>query len=465
MYFISRNLLEKLKLKRSDLEHLTESGKIQKIRSQWIHLCSHAQDATDILEFTYYYHELIRQPYDRPNLNAYFESVDVHIPHTMFSLLQRDQIKQSYDTLLERFSALTTEEEKTEFAQRNANFINLAQSLKNSQAAFDYFFGHHLFLKSKEAWYGQFIHQWRIQTIQLFGIEGLDDFQYRHALATGELKTILAIEKLCSPIKIIVFLINSILLLMSTALNAFLNLHSALRLLLLFIPLHPIIVLTLQFLRLSPILMILGNPITHMVRPLCLYTQWSPNIIALLLMISGTTLGYAAVYTSLIANLLLVLPFIILGIAAHNIYQISLVLYKDEPEARSVFLISVLFFFLLIGGIRTYSNSTTPSDRVSSEASIRSAQQWQLALGAHAIITLLMFQSNTINSIDFYPLPNPHESFPQDTMSIAKNYCNTTHISYCFFKTPKDELALNTAPIEHSTRNTETIAPQSLAPR
>ncbi|WP_218814514.1 hypothetical protein [Rickettsiella endosymbiont of Dermanyssus gallinae] len=136
--------------------------------------------------------------------------VPIKFPDTAFDLFLEESIINTYQDLLCTFSQLPVHE-KQPFAQRYKQFINLAQTLEKKQTD--------LMEKRQTTYQEQLFDEsfsqccqrdWRKLIIILFGEEYLDDFQYRHAIATGEIRSVLTWRKLFSPIKVILVLVHSI---------------------------------------------------------------------------------------------------------------------------------------------------------------------------------------------------------------------------------------------------------------
>lgn len=450
MYY-SIYYLEKLDLKPSDLDRLSEDEMTQKIRLQWMGLCLQAKDQYQASEHTRYYHDLISDYSSAHPINSYFERQTLTLSYTTFDLTQREQIKKSYQDLLVEFSQLTTVEEKQNFARQNANFINLAQSLELSQRGFNEFLGQYLYLQQKKTLQLRIIQQWRLQMIRLFGIEGLNDFQYRHALATGELRAILATDKLRSPLKLLVGGINSIILVITTTFDFILSYHPYLRIGFFFLLRHPLAILMVQLPRLAKMLEMLACPTNQIIRPVCAYTHWSPQSITLLLSATALAVLYAALYTSLLANLLALLPYIAMGFIAYFLYSMGkqcLAVFKKSFEEGMIFTGTIIALFtvqayvgLMLNSGQTLNTAQPPSI----------AKQWLKMLSLFSLITLLTNGSqNMAISTDMLPLPFPNEPIPETIRDIVHTRCDKANLSHRFFNTPKDAPAIPRGQLEES---------------
>lgn len=149
-------------------------------------------------------------------IEEYFVSKPLDFSNTDFDLLLTEEIHLTFEALKRQFNQLETEEDKRQFAGYYADFFNLAQAIDNnrerlSQVRDSYF------LKLQDKTLKDNLRENYLElVICLFGEEYLDDFQYREALATGNLYPILATRKLLSPVKWLAGLACSILLFITT---------------------------------------------------------------------------------------------------------------------------------------------------------------------------------------------------------------------------------------------------------
>ncbi|MBP6917691.1 MAG: hypothetical protein KBB94_02100 [Legionellaceae bacterium] len=450
MYY-SSNDLEQLKLKPSDLEGLSEEEKIQKIRSQWMTLCIQAKDESEAHTYTHYYHLLISNYGSSHPINNYLEQQTVTVNHTTHDFAQREQIKKAYQDLLAEFSKLSTELEKQNFARLHANFLNLAQALEITQNSFDDFFAQYLYLQQKKTLQARIIELWRLQMIRIFGIEGLDDFQYRHALATGELRSILAKDKLFSPIKLLVALINSLILILTTSFDFILSYHPSLRIGFFFLLRHPLAILMVQLPKIAQILEMLACPTNQIIRPLCTYSRWSPQSISLLL--SATTLAvlYGAFFTTMLAKLTALLPYIAWAFFAYYIYTIGkqcLAVFQQSFEAGLITTYVIIMMFIIQAYIGQALNSGQTLNSVQAPSV---ARQWLRMFSLFSLVTLLTKgpQNMTI-SLDMLPLPSPNQPIPETIRDTMHSRC-TAHLSHRFFNTPKEAPAIPRGQIEENS--------------
>jgi hypothetical protein len=155
------------------------------------------------------YKNLISSAKKNREIDAYFTKQMVTIPETGFDLLMQEGVLTAARDLLKKFESLP-EIQKRPFAEGYAGFLSLADALEQKQPEL-----HQLRLDSlreqlRESFSTLLVREWRLLIIQLFAEEYLDDFQYRHALAFGDLWPILASRKLLSPIKGLAAIIGSL---------------------------------------------------------------------------------------------------------------------------------------------------------------------------------------------------------------------------------------------------------------
>ena len=288
--------------------------------------------------------------------------------------------------------------------------------------------------------------------IRLFGIEGLDDFQYRHALATGELRSILAKDKLFSPIKLLVAVINSLILVITTSFDFILSYHPHFRIGFFFLLNHPLAILMVQLPKIAQILEMLACPTNQIIRPLCAYSGWSPQSITLLLSAATLAVLYGAICTTMLAKLTAVLPFITLAFFAYFIYAISkqcLAFFKQSFETG---LISTAVFIMMFT-IQAYIGKALNSGQTLNSGQAPSvAQQWLEMFGLFSLVILSTQGPHTMTvSLDMLPLPSPNEPIPEMIRNTVQSRCNIATLSHRFFNTPKDAPAI-TIPRENFER-------------
>ena len=217
----SNDDLRILKLSPSDLDNLSLEEQNQKLRKQWYKLSlQYHPDRRPGYETLF--HE-ITEAYDRLTASApsqyqhdiqqYFTAQDVNIPDFAFDFAQQEGIALTYEALLNQFSSLPSEQAKQKFVQYYRLFLNLAISLEKQQDTLNRQRVEHLYAQTQETFSQRFIREWRLLVLRIFAEEYLNDFLYRHALGTGEIWPILATRKLFNPLKCLIFIVNSLLLL------------------------------------------------------------------------------------------------------------------------------------------------------------------------------------------------------------------------------------------------------------
>ncbi|MCX7119473.1 MAG: DnaJ domain-containing protein [Legionellales bacterium] len=215
----SAEALRTLGLSPCDLENLTEEQQKMKIRKQWSNLClryhpdknpGHVAEFDDVMT-AYKTLTKVEENYQH-EIEDFLTPEVINIPYHAFDLTQQEGILTSYDHLLLDFSRLRTPSAKKAFATHYAPFLSLGRSLGTQQDVINQKRVDSLLRQMQETLAQRLKREWRILILRLFAEEFLDDFQYRQALATGNLYPILATAKLLSPIKLLVAVINSLIL-------------------------------------------------------------------------------------------------------------------------------------------------------------------------------------------------------------------------------------------------------------
>ncbi len=225
--------LQILNLTFSDISTLSKEQQRKKIRIAWARLCmQHHPDkggnADTFNEINAAYNlvnielKLVNDEYRR-DIEQYFIHQEITIPNTAFDLLLQENIEAAYEELSNNFLELTTEKDKNAFGKHYASFLNLAQSLHKVRDEYNKERVNYLYAQEHEALKQLLTREWRELIIRLFAEEYLDDFQYRHALASGDLWPILATRKLVSPVKCIAAILASISLFISLPIQYFLK--------------------------------------------------------------------------------------------------------------------------------------------------------------------------------------------------------------------------------------------------
>lgn len=443
--YLSSYYLEELQLKLADVQHLPENEQKQKIRLQWMHLCLNTDLEQDIDKYNRAYHQLI-SPYDFPssNIGKYCAtSMQLLMPDSFcyFNLQQREEIEKSYQLLLIEFEKLATEPEKLAFVQQHRDFINLAKSLRSQRKEFEKFGGGYLYVIRKKFTLSVHItYQWRLLMIRLFGIEGLDDFQYRHALSTGNLNPILARDKLFSPIKLLVALVNSIITIITVTLNYILNTHFLIKLAFSFLLFHPVAIILVQLSRIAKILEMLACAKNQIIRPLSIYTQCSEQVITATLGAITLITAHACIYTSLLTSLIFLLPYIQLLLLARVLFSLAKLTVPHFQQSFAdglVFSIVFALTFAAITGIKMYIANSLNIGTLSSNTQFKS---WMRMMSLFSLTTVLL--PNQQSCEDVQMLPHAHHLAPDAIQATVRTRCNKANLSHRFFNTPKEADAI-----------------------
>lgn len=319
--FFSADKLQQLNLLPSDLgQRSSDDDKIKFIRLTWLSLCQQAKSLDEVTKCTNAYQDLVPDNFvSEHEISNYYTATTTNIPHWCLNIIQRDQIIQSYENLLVTFSQLETENEKQDFGALHADFLNLVHAINRDHSEFERYLAGFLFAINQNL-RARILIQWRLFIIRLFGKEGRDDFQYSYALVTGSLWPILAKEKLISPIKLFVAIINTPIIIISNIINYLLQLHWGIGLGFSLLSFNPITILIIQLSYIAQILEKLACPYNQIIQPLSTYTQWSAQTTSALVGISGFALSYGALYTPLLASLAALFPYIQLLMLGYIVY-------------------------------------------------------------------------------------------------------------------------------------------------
>lgn len=441
MYF-SSYYLEKLELKNTDLVNLSDKEQIQKICLQWMSLSSYAQNETEVETYTRAYHGLI-SPYDNTStdIHNYYPLSHVEVHHAAFSFSQREQIELSYQALLVEFSNLETEVDKQTFATLHREFICLANALRVTRKDFEGFFAFYLqalYGKRLESLSGRIIYQWRLSMIRLFGIEGLDDFQYRNALATGQLMPILEKSKLYSPVKLLIAFVNSVIIVIQMSLDYILNWHSMLRFGFSLLSFHPIVMLLVQLPKISQILEMVACPNNQIIRPLCAYSKWSAPSVTALLSVAGLFIVYAVICTSLMTTLVSLLPYLKMMMMAYFLYSIAKLcvpFFRQSILEGMQFLITFGLIFALVTSIKMYLANTIDATIITLPKD--QSKQWLTMLGLYSRLTVMTSMPEEPLA-QIKSLPKACVVIPENVSEAIKTRYNKANLSSLFFNTPRD---------------------------
>jgi len=295
--------LKILELSPNDLIDLSDEQKEDKIKSQFRSMSRrfHPDKNRDDPQATEHfqkintaYRALCRSNTEcHSEIHTFSNHQEIIIPDTAFSLLLEENIEAAFDNLNYQFRMLRSEQEKKEFRDYYGSFLNLAFSLEKKRPSLQakrakYFYEH-----MSAPFYSRLTYEWRNLIIRLFAEEYLDDFKYRHALATGNFTDILATRKLLSPIKVIVALLNTI--------NLFLPISYRVALAIDLFFFHPSLVkLWISYISISGFLEFLASPVNNIIRPIAEYSGISPFILTAAFLAIGAT----GIYSSLFLKIL-----------------------------------------------------------------------------------------------------------------------------------------------------------------
>ena len=384
--------LQTLELKNSDVCNLSDQARKNKIRQQWLKLTlqyhpdKNPEKGSSYLKFIQInnaYQALKENSVYSPEINHYFTRKPVDIPSTAFDLLLQENIEARYNDLTTAFLALTTEEKRKAFGAHYAPFLNLAQSLEQIKDKLYHTRGTvYLYKKEHESLRELITQEWRRLIIRLFAEEYLDDFQYREALATGNLGPILATRKVLSPVKCFVALLNSFNLIIRSSASYYFNTAmtkimtdfmaffttikdgrfnlkemgivlvemTGLALLIglpfYFIPY--IAFATFSLPMVATTLELIASPINRLIRPLAAYTGLSPIALTALLSAAGAVAMYGLVSTVMITSIVGLLPYVTLALSLYNLFSIArftLTLYNKHPALgifQGILIVSII---------------------------------------------------------------------------------------------------------------------------
>lgn len=435
--------LQTLKLDRADLEELPENEQIQRIRLQWMNLCMQTNKEEDVDKYLNAYHGLV-SPYDATgdsDIHKYYPRNPINVSHVYFNLFQREQIEKSYQELLTEFSQLTTEDEKRNFAQHHSSFLNLAHSMRANRKEFERNFSGYLFLAKKRFKLSyRILYQWRIMIIRLFGVEGLDDFHYRNALATGQLNAILARDKLWSPVKLLIAIVNSVILAISITLNYILDKHWILGIAFSCFLFHPVAIVLTQLPKIAQILEMLACPNNQIIRPLSAYMKCSALKVSALLGLAVIGAAYGLMYTSVFATLVSMLPYLQLLALAYFLYLLFKIFvphFCQSFERGLIVFSAMIVTFSVMTAIRMFVAQNIGVNVIQSNDTYK---EWLSIMGLYSLVSAMSISHNPFEHVEM--LPNAHEPVPEDICAIVRTRYNKANLSYRFFSTPKESDAL-----------------------
>jgi hypothetical protein len=469
-------LLEELELSLTDLDNLSEDERQTKIRKQYWKLAlrhhpdRNGGDEARFKEIAEAYRLIFSDEENEEflEINRYFTVVDFDLPDTAFDLLSREAINEAYEELLADFRILATEEEKYRFARNHAAFISLAQLLKQEEQHLNAQLGSYFLKQLGLPIWQKYQQEWRKLILSLFAEEYLDDFQYRDALVTGELWSLLATRKLLSPVKLLVALINSAVLGV-TVVSGYLFAEKLLKPLILefrqcyedfkqgnlnkwavaqiavkiiglialvslplvFFPVTTTFILSIPIA--SSLLTILACPVNQIVRPLAQYTGLSPYVVTAALVLG---LGVSAFLLinffpiTVLASLATPISIVLTLYMLYGVASIIKKLYEISPPLA----LFQLICFILGGALSLVAYFVFPVDTTP-----------LMDLVLNLMGAAFIYQGNSV--LDNYKqemsdqiemLPLPEEVIPQDIKNTVLQQVKTGHYSAKFFHTPKE---------------------------
>jgi hypothetical protein len=482
--------LAELELSLADIQHLSNEEQRRKIRQQWLTLCPRRhpdQNPQDPMAGEKF--QRLREAYValkngldgvvnegvgyQTEIERYFIRENINIPDTAFDLLLEENIASAYADLIKIFSTLQTENEKRLFGAYYAPFLNLGLSLENRQEELNDNRINHLFAQQNETFLTSFAREWRKLIIRLYGEEYLDDFQYRHALAGGDLYPILATRKLLSPLKAMVTILNSINIFLQTLashitqfiipkvmmdfmaqfhhyMQGTLHIKNAgivsLEIIALVVAisapfyLFPTAsMLAFSIPMIATLAELIASPINNIVRPLAAYINAPPVEFGALLSIAGAAMAYSLFSSLTLTNLPAVLAYLSLPLNIYSLYgfvELHVNMYNLSPEL-GIFQGTMTATSILVGMLMPMDLGPDPSN-----SPIVSVSMFLLSLATssmlyHANNLLRNAKSGVSEIIESLPLPAelPVPEAIQKATLLGNKRATQSHR---FFNTPQN---------------------------
>jgi hypothetical protein len=462
--------LSVLQLKIEELESLSEEEQKKKIKKAYYRLSGErhpdkggSSEAFATLNAAY--RTLISSGLENVHeINQFFSYQEIKIPDTAFDLLLEENIIHAYEELLRSFSQLPDQERK-QFVEEHTDFLNLAQNLEKRIPELNANRAEYLFMQEKEPPLKTYKREWRTLMLTLYGEEYLDDFQYRQAIATGELSSLLAVRKLLSPFKLLAALANSIILALSIGATFLLKkltlplikdliilMHSrervnkrgiALWLLktvslavlmvapFIFFPASATALLSLPFL--GSLLTLLACPVNRIVRPLTQFAKLSPYLVDVALIILLGACAFVFVNFFPIAALTSLLTVATLALSLYALYGTAKLIKKlyDISPALAFFQLTLI----IVSIVASIANYAIPSLAVPP----------LVAFFGNLVGAGIVYQTNqTVDNLakeiadKVETLPLPEESIPEPQRKAVLQMVKTGHYSSKFFNTRKE---------------------------
>ena len=478
--------LTTLNLSVQDLNGLTDEEKRTKIRNAYLRKVLHEKNPKVVTRLLQAYISLTQRPEAdipleiRRELSA---SDPTRVPTSTFNMLMEEQVLAREEALFVAFSSLKTDAAKIRFFMEHLDFLKLANELRRASVLSN---GLRLEqkLKNGNRLKEILLERWRTEVIGIYGEENLDDFQYRHALATGNLYPILATRKLLNPIKLpavisfglgllslssLIYYLSDILLpllksitdrsrmtrlqYLSTMSKLLFNLSVVGLFSYLTFAYSPYIVIGLS---LPILLQKLSCPINTFIRPLAQYSGQSPILLSGLLIAAAVGAGVLAYGTTITVATLLPITLILFGILetyrqyldiklCQNAFKIdpllgllpavNLVLNLIGIAAAIVFFYSG--FSLLLGTI-SVSEPIIAFNMLLDAMVIRLAQTIFLNGLNQVALSVLNKDDIAINAITRSPEPKKDDVIPESVKTAYLKEIKTTYCSQQFFNTAKE---------------------------
>ncbi len=464
--------LDVLERNSPDSESLSEEERAAKIKlfRRVSVLCQQSripqQAYEDFVNISAHYQPLLEQEKATkilpPEINEYFTQETIELPDTAFDLLSQEGIEAAFHKLVREFSALTEPEQKRAFVSQYTSFFNLVLSLEDVKEGINNKRIEQFYHQANESLLEHITQEWREFILRLFGEEYLDDFKYRHALATGEIWPILATRKLLSPVKLVVAILNSINLLIylpighylyHVALMKIMNLQALsdesdlktigkalFELVLAVLPIlafcflipKPIVQLISGLPVLALTLDFIASPINSFIRPLAAFIELPPVILTGLFCIAGAGAIYGLINSMMLAGASAFFPYAILSLTLYDIYLLGKFVknaYELEPAAGIA--LGLILVFLSIAAAWTLPLSVG----IFFDPSMLFLSQLAGCSCIYFTNFLIEYLMSDPQRVEVLPLPTEQvsESIQEATLS---GYKEATQ-SHRFFNTPK----------------------------
>jgi hypothetical protein len=441
----------------------------------------HSDKTTDPLKIAQFpiiveaYHRLRDELQQKPfnDLHEYFTFTPIIIPLTAFSFAMRQEINARYEELKGQIHDFETHEEKLKFVQKFEAFLTLAISIQKIQEALDKEQGGYLYAHQNCGLVSQITMELRKLILVTFGEEYLDDFQYRHALATGEIFPILTTRKLLSPLKWIMALANSLYIIglrlllypyayitmqmfmdFNTQYQAFyqndldatqvISLLSKMAALIIFTSIAIQLLISSSFFAyiifnlpaLNIIAEVAACPINKIIRPIAEFTGISFIWLDILLSAGALLIGYAAYSLLLTLTLATSIEILNICLVAFFIYQMYLMIlisqkfYSLHPAA-GIF-IGITLGLSLITSLLMSTVAPVPELTSLSEVFIVFFAELSSCSMGYSWVKLI--DKNIMADINL-SLPLPNAPVPDPIRKATLQGCDKANLSHKFFNT------------------------------